>query len=284
MRGERAEGRLEGGYLLILAVLATLLVGFALVVRADAESYFDPEDLKPSAATCEYPEWNGNGQIVGFGARRSIEPVIDTVMVGSTSALLRSAGEGSLFRASTSGELSDTTIHRFLFMPAQQWSVVVRVAEAPTGEMVMRASLLKMRQGLVEQQSRSLTMAEAERVRAVLAAHPASMIEPHYCLGGFDGQGWLFETASDGQYDLVNKWSPVRGPVYEIGGVFLGLAEFESLPEGYFDFPAYPVVADAPPPEPRVSALGYSEEEFFDREIYNAHRTTEPARNGRGDY
>jgi hypothetical protein len=42
--------------------------------------------------------------------------------------------------------------------------------------------------------------------------------------GGMDGAQWIFEGLRDGKYHLVDRWTPEKGPIYEIGLEFQKLA------------------------------------------------------------
>lgn len=70
---------------------------------------------------------------------------------------------------------------------------------------------------------RELAGEEVEHVRNALAAAQLFTPPKSFCRFGLDGDFWVIEEVQGGSYHFVKQWSPVGGPVYEVGAVLLAL-------------------------------------------------------------
>lgn len=151
------------------------------------------------------------------------------------SSHLRAMAEPSLWEQREQGRAES---YRFLWLRTFNRPIAVRVSFSDSADSaVVTVKVLSGAGGyepgrLVVADTRSLDPTKAEQLRRILDqvdfwSLPTS--EENDLLG-VDGAQWIVEGLRDGQYHVVDRWSPDDGPVRRLGLSFLELARLDEEP------------------------------------------------------
>lgn len=122
--------------------------------------------------------------------------------------------EPSLYTAAMEGAPAAL---RFTWEPSFQPSRVVRIDSRPDGTRVMTVKIRSYGRQAMQTRQRVLSPGEIMALEAALT-ETRVLETPLKCVGGVDGARWIIE-ATDGRdgYTFVHSYSPVMGPVRQIG-------------------------------------------------------------------
>lgn len=128
-----------------------------------------------------------------------------------------------------------TDAWRFLWLRSFHMPVIVRIDEAPGGDLVMTAKRLTGAGGydpgaLDTRLERRLTVEEARAFRALVAQPDFAEDGPPNCLLGTDGAQWVVETRVGGTYRFHDEWTPQGGAVADLGRFLLKLTRWDVEP------------------------------------------------------
>jgi hypothetical protein len=147
---------------------------------------------------------------------------------------LRAAGEPSLFEASRSPRPPGAATYRFTWLRSFHHPVVIRVETGSNGEARLIAKELSGHGGygpgeIRRHMQRKLSPDETRRLGSALAATRLLTWPARDCSGiiGLDGAHWIVEARDRTGYHLVDRWSPERGPMREVGELMLGLTGWQ---------------------------------------------------------
>lgn len=115
-----------------------------------------------------------------------------------------------------------TQAYRFLWLRTWDPPVAVRLSVAKEGTGTLAVRITNGRGGaypgaLANEESRRLSKAEVDGWLAKLAAANFWMLPSFQREPGEGGAQWLVEGLKDGQYHLVDRWSPPEGPIRDLG-------------------------------------------------------------------
>jgi hypothetical protein len=155
-------------------------------------------------------------------------PVLTGLEVSWYSKHLAAAAEASLYKASLDPANAATKTYRFTWLRSFHEPVVIRINEAPKGEMRLTAKRLTGQGGTEPGHvgvtvARTLSVQESGKLRALIARDDLANLEPADCAMGADGAQWILESRTGGAYHFAHRWSPKNGPVREIGLYLLTL-------------------------------------------------------------
>jgi hypothetical protein len=143
--------------------------------------------------------------------------------------------EPSLWEASRSSKSSQ--IYRFLWLPTFNHPVAVRVelAEDGTGTIVAKMSSGSggYKPGkLIENRTCAVSRDDIQKLLAKLDSTDYwSLRSRDPESRGEEGSEWTIESVRDGNYKLVNRWSPKDGPARDLGLMFLRLSGLKIAPD-----------------------------------------------------
>jgi hypothetical protein len=147
---------------------------------------------------------------------------------------LRAAGEPSLFEASRSPRPASVATYRFTWLRTFHHPVVIRVEVGRGRGARLIAKELSGYGGygpgeVRRHRERKLSPDEARRLGSALARTRLLTWPARDCNGllGVDGSQWIVEARDRTGYHLVDRWSPERGPVREVGELMLGLTGWQ---------------------------------------------------------
>jgi hypothetical protein len=138
---------------------------------------------------------------------------------------LRALQEPSLLRLA-----SDTSLesYRFLWLRTFHHPVVVRLDLAPDGTGQLTTKVSSGAGGydpgrIVENKSRPVTHEQVEEFLAKVKHDQFWDLPSHETPAtvGCDGSQWIVEGVKDGKYHVVDRWSPGKGPVRDLGLTFV---------------------------------------------------------------
>jgi hypothetical protein len=143
------------------------------------------------------------------------------------STYLRAAGEPSL----SCGPRADGFAFRFLWLRSFHHPVTVRVEKVGDSAAVTAVELGgtggRAPEGVVKRVQRALSAAELDAFLAKLNQVRVEEMQKGLARFGIDGAQWIVEGVKNGQYQVVDRWSPGPGAYRDLGKAFLGLAGFE---------------------------------------------------------
>lgn len=213
---------------ILLSVIAVAMIGcappfggpdpvFPVSARdRQGEAYF-PQALREATLRCG---------LFGPGARRE---VMSEQVASWYAGHLAAAGEAPLFR-------SNGRSLRFTWLRSFHAPVVIRLDTGADGAVTMTATELSGQGGyepgtVARRIERRLTAAEAAAVMRTLEDTRVLGQAPATCALGLDGAQWIVEFAGPGGYQFVERQSPDKGPVRELGLHLIGLTgwRYESI-------------------------------------------------------
>ncbi len=183
-----------GRYLIVAILTSSLLAQ----TPAPKGSYFPPNTLDDSADASHFAEeWY--------------------------SEQLRALGEPSLWESSKNQKLES---YRFLWLRTFHHPISVRMDVQPDGSSTLTT---KMANGMGGYKPGKLVVNTTQKISAGETAAVLDRIEhsgfwtlaPYEHTGGEDGAQWIVEGVKDGAYHVVDRWTPEKGPVREIGMMML---------------------------------------------------------------
>ena len=188
----------------LTAIAAALGLGYLSTTRIE---YFPPAFLNANAAC------GGQGNVV------------DEIEADWYPKHWRAAEEPSLYLASRASKAKSL---RFTWLRTFENPVIVRIDELPSGQMRLTAKQLSGAGGyepgeVARTIVRDLTPDEQIKLGAMLARTRVFELPSRVCDGGLDGTQWIVEATGPSGYRYVNRWSPERGPVYDLGSTLLAL-------------------------------------------------------------
>lgn len=192
------------GFGLVLALLVIAAALFAGWYGSVRKIYFDPK-LYQDAFPCSLAQ-------AGSIPSEPLDPMIEDWL----SEPLKAAGEPSLYLEKPPG---NTTTLRFTFLPAFTDDVIVRIDDvhgpAPRLTATRVVGQVAIREG-PDRIVRTLSPAEAESIRQMLASSRVLDLPPDSCISGIDGAIYLIEANGPDGYRFINRWLPSDGPVYDL--------------------------------------------------------------------
>jgi hypothetical protein len=144
-------------------------------------------------------------------------------IVDRYSGHLKALGEPSLWEAS---KKTKGTVYRFLWLRSFDHPVVIRLAVNgdATGTLVVKVTSGGggYKPGkLIENRTRKLSKQQTEwfldRVEELKYWELPSREEKAANVVNLDGAQWIVEAMKDGNYKIVDRWSPENGPINRIG-------------------------------------------------------------------
>ena len=141
----------------------------------------------------------------------------------------RAAEEPSLYLASRASKARSL---RFTWLRTFENPVIVRIDAVSSGRMRLTAKQLSGAGGYEPGQVartiiRDLTPDEQAKLESLLAQTRVFKLPSRVCYSGLDGAQWIVEATGPAGYEYVNRWSPKRGPVYDLGLALLGLTGWQ---------------------------------------------------------
>lgn len=145
---------------------------------------------------------------------------------------LKALEEPSLFQES---KRSSAESYRFVWLRTFHHPVVVRVDLQADGSAKVTTKVSSGAGGyepgkLVENTSRPLTQQQTEKFLATIQRLQFRELPAHENpeTAGCDGAQWIIEGVRDGEYHVVDRWSPTKGAVHDLGLMFIfGLAQMK---------------------------------------------------------
>ena len=200
----------------ILLLLAAVLGGGSCATK---KPLFRAECPSLDAGDYYFPE----------GALDPTRARIDKLLRDRYSSYLRAMMEPSL----SCGTRVDGYAYRFLWLRSFHHPIVVRIEKAGPA-VTLNAVELEGTGGdkpgqIIRRVQRLLSPAEQDKFLAKLNEVSAEEMQKNLIRFGVDGAQWVVEGVKNGQYQLVDKWTPGRGAYRDCGVAFLSLAGF-SIP------------------------------------------------------
>ena len=192
----------------LAAISCALGLGYLSTTRIE---YFPPSFLSANSAC--------GGQ----------DKIVDEIEADWYPKHWRAAEEPSLYLASRASKARSL---RFTWLRTFENPVIVRIDELPSGKMRLTAKQLSGAGGyepgeVARKIVRDLTAEEQAKLVATLAQTRVFELPSRVCDGGLDGTQWIVEATGPSGYQYVNRWSPERGPVYDLGLALLGLTGWQ---------------------------------------------------------
>ena len=143
---------------------------------------------------------------------------------------LKALDEPSLFQKSKG---SSAESYRFVWLRTFHHPIIVRVDIQTDGGATLTTKVSDGAGGyepgkLVENTSRPLTQRQTEQFVATIQRLQFWELHTHENpeTVGCDGAQWIIEGMKDGKYHVVDRWTPAKGAVHDLGLAFvLGLAQ-----------------------------------------------------------
>jgi hypothetical protein len=128
------------------------------------------------------------------------------------------------------GQRPDGFAYRFLWLRSSHHPIAVRVEQNGVSLALTAVELDGTGGhepgGVVKRVQRALSPAEQDKFRTKLKEVGFWEMPKNEDRFGFEGAQWLLEGAEDGQYQVVERWSPKPGPYRDVG---LLLIEFTGI-------------------------------------------------------
>jgi hypothetical protein len=159
------------------------------------------------------------------------DPQLDQFVAHWYASQLKALGEPSMLESSGDPSIES---YRFLWLRTFHHPVAIRVDVQKDGKGLLVTKIASGAGGyepgkLITDSRTELSREEVQRVIAKINESGFWKI-PSYSRekGGADGSEWVMEAAVHGKYHLVTVWSPIRGPIHDLGLLFLfDLAKIE---------------------------------------------------------
>lgn len=217
------------GVVMVLGVL-----GMAVAVAAAGEGRFDrlpPQQYFPTALRNLATVVCTRDGVARVGQLRGIEDF----EIEWYSTHLRAAQEASLYLASRDVTSRENGTYRFTWLRSFHAPIIVRIDERPGGARRLIAKKLSdsggYGPGRVEARvERTLTQDEVTRLNKALSTGHVLDLPPRDCGPGVDGANWIVEASERGRYRYINRWSPERGPVRDLGVLLIGFTGWDLEP------------------------------------------------------
>lgn len=143
---------------------------------------------------------------------------------------LKALEEPSLFQMA---KTSKAEAYRFVWLRTFHHPVIVRVDIQPNGNGQLTTKVSSGAGGyepgkLIENTSRPLTRPQVDKFLATIQGLQFWKLPTHENpeTAGCDGAQWIIEGVKNGEYHVVDRWSPSKGTVHDLGLMFVfGLAQ-----------------------------------------------------------
>jgi hypothetical protein len=224
MRGDLAVGRYSWMRILITGVVlvfAILLAGWGCAT-------------KTPAVRSECPSLDAGDYYFPKGALDPSRPKIDGFLRGWYSKYLRAMLEPSL----SCGARPDGFAYRFLWLRSFHHPIAMRV-EKNGSSVTLNAVELDGTGGnapgrIVKSVQRELSSAEQGEFLAKLDRVDFWKLRKNEERFGLDGAQWILEGAENGQYRVVERWSPESGPYHDVCVLLLGFTGITISPLDFY--------------------------------------------------
>ena len=198
-------------YIVMAAALATIVLVLYLVMRSTP---FFPETLFDQYGICP-----ANGRMPAQHGK-----VIEDFQAQWFGSGLQDLGERPIFQ--DSGRPQRTV--RFYYQRSFEAPLFIRIEDADAGRLRMLAQLSPGPDGCPHYHgckvNRLLSAAEQARFESMLATVRA---QPSFgCLPGIDGSEWVVEVSGHRVYRYWQAWSPMDGPIRDLGLTLIDLTGF----------------------------------------------------------
>ncbi|HEV2615780.1 MAG TPA: hypothetical protein VGU63_04120, partial [Candidatus Acidoferrales bacterium] len=137
---------------------------------------------------------------------------------------LSALNEPSLWQLSTMNKQS--TVYRFLWLRTFHHPVCVRVSIAPDGTAEARVKVSSGAGGydpghVIEDRTRTLSAIEVSDLLKLVSAANFWQLPTEGQTRGDDGAEWILEGVRNGQYHIVDRWTPTKGAYRDLGLYFI---------------------------------------------------------------
>ena len=230
------------GYVATIIVVAQI----SIAVWYLGKSYFRQREIIRAAATdfeattkISREKYRNSGRyfplayrkptiICNLGIRSQPVAIVGDIENKWYSDQLSAAQEPSLYFRSQRRPSGSGTVVRFTWLRTFDPAVFVRVEGLGTTTPHIQAKELSgaggYEPGFISRRiDRPLTSIEAKSLISALDQKGVLRLAPKECDMGFDGAQWVIESVDQRGYHFVDRWSPERGEVREIGLFMLGL-------------------------------------------------------------
>ncbi len=135
------------------------------------------------------------------------------------SAQLRALDELSLLEEGKNASLQS---YRFVWLRTFHHPVTVRLDIMADGTGKLTTKIANGAGGyepgkLIESRSRSLTQEQTNKFLGQVKDAGFWELPSYEETSGFDGSRWIIEGVKDGKYHVVDRWTPGKGPVHDLG-------------------------------------------------------------------
>jgi|SRR5579871_581089 len=197
-------------------------IGLSLLLIANASAQIVPGSDSGNYAPDEEPRYFPRGV---FGIGKSDNGDFRAAWYAQH---LRALKEPTLLeKASANSDL----VYRFTWVRSFDHPVTVRVVVHPNGTGTLTAKMANGEGGykpgnLIANSTREIGAKEVRHLRNLVQVldfwHMSPEPAPEFSLDGgqlvhLDGAQWILEASNGGDYHVVDRWSPSKGPLREIG-------------------------------------------------------------------
>ncbi len=169
-----------------------------------------------------YPSFaEENESFFPFGASR-----VDSFVSSWYSSMLTALGEKSIYRRK-----SDATIEVYRFTCLRTFHHPFSIRIEVTGGTSLLFFKMTDGQGgyqpgqLITDERIILGNVETDNIRNLFKKEFLSLESREKNKAGCDGSQWIIEYLVNGKYHIVDRWTPIQGPVYSIGKYFIDLSK-----------------------------------------------------------
>ena len=213
---------LKATLLILAATQATTAEAHPPAART---GYFPPA-FATKPFTCTYPTKGGLKSLKG--------EILSEFESGWYSEQLRAAGEPSLYQMSLKPRGAQDETLRFTWLRSFHPAVVIVRIEMGRAPRLIAAQLSGAGGyapgTLAHNIDRALTPQEVARLRAAMSRTQVLAMPPRDCNRGLDGAEWLIEDVDSHGYHFIDRWTPEKGGVRELGLFLVGLTGWQIKP------------------------------------------------------
>jgi hypothetical protein len=209
-------------FMATLLILAAAQAAPAAAQPPTAQAGYFPPAFAGQSFTCSYPTKSGIRSEKGV--------ILDDFESGWYSRPLRTASEPSLYQTSLKPRGGQDERLRFTWLRSFHPPVIVRIemGQAPRLIATQLSGAGGYAPGTVEKRiDRALTSQEVANLRAVLSRTQVIAMAPRDCNRGMDGAEWIIEDVDSRGYHFIDRWSPEKGGVHELGLFLVGLTGWQ---------------------------------------------------------
>jgi hypothetical protein len=189
---------------------------------------------KTPAVRPQCPSLDAGDYYFPVGALDPARPKIDGFLRDWYSKYLRAMLEPSL----SCGARPEGFAYRFLWLRSFHHPVAMRVekngSSATLNAVELDGTGGNAPGGIVKSVQRELSAAEQSEFLAKLSQVDFWRLRKNEDRFGLDGAQWILEGAEDGQYRVVERWSPASGPYHDVCVLLLKFAGIKIAPLDFY--------------------------------------------------